>query len=117
MWTGILFKRELLNLELTYRVGGLVYIKVVDFGLKEKRTVDTIQVSSISTKPSFYLGGDSSLSLSDAGSPATPQCDLGISCTTTSTACLGIPKSTKTLVIPWITVLAFFCPKPSQTFT
>nr|CAP47492.1 putative integron gene cassette protein [uncultured bacterium]CAP47493.1 putative integron gene cassette protein [uncultured bacterium]CAP47494.1 putative integron gene cassette protein [uncultured bacterium] len=47
-----------------------------------------------------YWGGDSSLSLSDAGSPATPQCDLGISWTTTSTACLGIPKSTKTLVMP-----------------
>jgi hypothetical protein len=26
-----------------------------------------------------YRGGDSSLSLSDAGSPATPQCDFGIS--------------------------------------
>nr|CAP47479.1 putative integron gene cassette protein [uncultured bacterium] len=47
-----------------------------------------------------YWGGDSSLSLSDAGSPATPQRDLVISWTTTPTACLGIPKSTKTLVMP-----------------
>ena len=39
------------------------------------------------------------LNFSDASSPAIPHLDLGISCIITSTACGGIPTSSKTLVM------------------
>ncbi len=54
---------------------------------------------------------------SDAGTPPIPQWVLGTSWMMTSTACAGIPKSTKTCVIPLMIFFAAVGDTPDHILT